>query len=327
LFAWNFFGWRKHRIPYGFIVVLLACLSFGVKPDLSTLVQYSRNKGNRHGESSPLSFTFLDVGEGDSIVIRFPNGQIWVLDAGGHRLEPFQENGEYAFDIGEAVVSRYLWHGWISRLDRLILSHTDLDHAGGMPAIMKNFKITGFDYSLGDNDWVLDELLDIARKKQMSIRVLHAGMEEKVGAVVVRTLNPFADFKPGSSNDSSIVIQFFFKRFSALLTGDLEKSGEIRVLSQPENLRCPLLKVAHHGSRSGTSDAFLDRTKPHWAVISAGRNNPFRHPSPEVHARLLRHGVRPILTIDEGAVTFETDGSCYALKSHLSGILEQGELH
>jgi len=299
----------------------------GVKPDLNTLVRYSRNKGNHQSESSPLSFTFLDVGEGDSIVIRFPNGQVWVLDAGGHRPEPFQENGAYAFDVGEAVVSRYLWHGWISRLDRLILSHTDLDHAGGMPAIMKNFNITGFDYSLGDNDWVLDGLLDIARKKQMNIRVLHAGMEEKVGPVVVRTLNPFADFKSGSSNDSSIVIQFCFKRFSALLTGDLEKSGEIRVLSQLENLRCPLLKVAHHGSRSGTSDAFLDQTKPRWAVISAGRNNPFRHPSPEVLARLLRHGARPILTIDEGAVSFETDGIRYAIKSHLRGILESDELH
>jgi competence protein ComEC len=327
LFAWNYFGWSRRWIPYSYIVVLLACLSFGVKPELNTLFRCIQHEGDRQTESSPLSFTFLDVGEGDSIVIRFPNGKVWVLDAGGGRMEQVQDNGAYAFDIGEAVVSRYLWEEWITSLDRLILSHTDLDHAGGMSAVMKNFKITGFDCSPANEDRILDGILDIAGKKHLNIRELHAGMEEKVGQVVVRTLNPPADSKSGSANENSIVLQFCFKQFSALLTGDLDKTGEMALLSQPGDLRGRLLKVAHHGSRSGTSDFFLDRIKPRWAVISAGRNNPFRHPSPEVQQRLLRHGTRPILTIDEGAITFETNGLCYSLKSHLSGILEQGELY
>jgi competence protein ComEC len=191
---------------------------------------------------------------------------------------------------------------------------------------MRNFRIARFDYSDASADPVLKGLLDIARKKQIEMHPLHAGIEEKVGPVRVRVLNPPADSRLASANENSLVFRFSFRRLSALLTGDLGKSGEAEVLLQPGNLRSHLLKVAHHGSRSGTSNAFLDRVQPHWSVISVGRNNPFGHPSPEVLLRLLRHGARPLLTLDEGALTFETDGLRYAIKSHISGILEHGDL-
>jgi competence protein ComEC len=122
------------------------------------------------------------------------------------------------------------------------------------------------------------------------------------------------------------VLQFHFGNFSALLTGDLEKSGEGEVLRRSVDIRSPLLKVAHHGSRSGTSEAFLDRVNPRWAVVSAGWNNPFGHPSREAMARLQRHQVRPFLTSDAGAITFETDGSHYIIKSYVRGVLERGNL-
>jgi competence protein ComEC len=121
-------------------------------------------------------------------------------------------------------------------------------------------------------------------------------------------------------------MQLSFGRFSALLTGDLEKSGETELLAQPGISGCQLLKVAHHGSRSGTTDAFLDRVQPRWAAISVGRNNPFGHPSRETMYRLRQHGARPLSTIDEGAITIETDGYSYVLKSHIHGILERGYL-
>ena len=111
-----------------------------------------------------------------------------------------------------------------------------------------------------------------------------------------------------------------------MLTGDLEKAGEREVAALGEDLHSHLLKVAHHGSRWGTTQALLDRAQPRWAVVSVGRNNPFGHPSREVMARLRQHGVRPFLTLDEGAITFETDGSRYAIKSHVRGILEEGNI-
>jgi competence protein ComEC len=129
-----------------------------------------------------------------------------------------------------------------------------------------------------------------------------------------------------TTNENSAVLEFTFHRFTALLTGDLEKSGEAAVLSQRDGVKADLLKVAHHGSRSGTSNRFLDQAQPRWAVISVGRNNPFGHPSHETLSRLWTHGLRPFLTVNEGAITFETDGRRYLLRSHVNGLLEHGDL-
>ncbi len=332
LFLWSFFEWRRYWLACVPIIVLVACLSYGSVPVLDHL---SREKGitvpgsskKYWGKSSSiLSFTFLDVGEGDSIVISFPNETLWVLDAGGLRATSFLNENNSGMDIGEAVVSRYLWHEWIVKLDRLILSHTDMDHAGGMPALIKNFEIDRFDYSEACNDAVIERILDIVREKKIGTKPLSAGMKEIVGSVIVRTLNPPANSSFNSTNENSVVLEFRHNRFTALLTADLEKAGEMKIISRPEDLRIQLLKVAHHGSRTSTTDAFLNRIQPRWAVISAGRSNPYGHPSREVLTRLLCYRARPISTINEGAIIFETDGTRYLIKSHLNGILERGNL-
>jgi competence protein ComEC len=332
LFLWSFLEWRKCWISWTPVIALLACLAHGSMPVLDALIRENglaalHQKEEHWGKKLPtLNFTFLDVGEGDSIVITFPDKTLWVLDAGGLRIASMQNETNRGLDIGEAVVSRYLWHQWIKGIDRLILSHTDMDHAGGMPALIKNFEIGRFDYSGACNDAVLDKILCLAGKKQIGTKPLHAGMKEVVDEVTVRTLNPPKNSRLDSTNENSVVFEFTYKRFAALLTADLEKEGEKEITSQPGNLRIQLLKVAHHGSRTSTTEAFLNRTQPRWAVISAGESNPYGHPSDDVLARLLRYRARPISTIDEGAITLETDGSRYLIKSHLSGILEQGNL-
>lgn len=332
-FFWTFFEWRKLWLPCGCMVILLACLSCGSVPLVGNLLggfresMESGNAGTWPRNAQVLGFTFLDVGEGDSILIRFPDKQMWLIDAGGMRLMPSSEGSSNAFDIGEAVVSRYLWHQWITKLDRLVLSHTDMDHAGGIPAIMKNFRIAKFNYSpRGSDAAILDRLLKLAGERRIRAIPQQAGMEERIGSVKVRTLHPPMDSQLVTANENSVALHFSYRRFSAFLTGDLEKSGEQHVLLQPGDLQSSLLKVAHHGSRSGTSDDLLSRTKSLWAVLSVGRNNPFGHPSSEVLNRLRRRGIRPILTMDDGAVTFETDGDRYAIRTHIGGLLERGKL-
>ncbi len=332
LLVWSFFRWRHAWIAYSYILILLACLSVGSVPGLGILICGCRSLTRSSQETfwpekTPvLSFTFLDVGEGDSAWIRFPNGTNWLVDAGGLLQGTSRDDTAYAFDFGEAVVSRCLWHAWITRLDRLVLSHTDLDHAGGAPSILKNFRVERLDCLQSAPDTVLDRILDTARQRRTAANQPFAGAREKVGRVRVRVLHPQAGFASGSSNDNSIVLEFAFGRFSALLTGDLEKSGEAEVLSYSSDLQGLLLKVAHHGSRSATTDALLERTGARWAVISAGRNNPYGHPSSDVMGRLQRHGAQPFLTMNEGAVTFETDGEAYIIKSYFRGVLERGEL-
>jgi competence protein ComEC len=305
LFAWSFFQWRKFWIPCAYILLLLAILSFGWRPALI-----------KKGEDALLKITFLDVGEGDSAVISFPNGQLWVLDAGG------LHDSSSALDIGEAIVSRYLWEQWITKLDRTVLSHSDIDHAGGMPALMKNFRIARFDYSHG-NDPILDELIGIARTRRIRLNETHSGLQEQVGETTVRIFNPPANTHFASSNENSMVMKISYGNFSTLFTGDLEKMGEVELLQGPWDLTCSVLKTAHHGSKFATSSLFLDRSRPRWAVLSAGRYNPFGHPSKELLKRLQKHGARPLLTSSLGAITIETDGKDYAIKSYAMGLISR----
>ncbi len=332
LCLWGLCGWRRSWIPCAYVAALLACLSCNARSPAERLFQECREAfgGGEEGVwtrgAPPLRLTFLDVGEGDAVVIAFPDRRVWLLDAGGLALNPSREEDAYAFDIGEAVVSRYLWHEWTPRLDRVILSHADQDHAGGLRAVLRNFPVSEFRHAQHDPDAALRRILRIAGDRKVPEGLLFAGMEDSVGPVSVRVLHPPADAVFRSSNETSVVLRLACGRFAALLTGDLEKAGEAALLARTEEMSGPLLKVAHHGSRFATSEALLGRVRPRWAVVSVGRNNPFRHPAREVMDRLRRHGVRPLLTMDEGAITFETDGRRYRIRSHVRGILETGML-
>jgi competence protein ComEC len=145
--------------------------------------------------------------------------------------------------------------------------------------------------------------------------------------VHVAVLAPPDGSEAYAANDRSVVLHLTYGRFSALLPGDVERrmEGEL-VSSWHDALRSDLIKVAHHGSASSTTDAFLSRVRPRWAVISAARNNPFGNPAPAVVLRLARRGALPLLTMDHGAVTLETDGLRYVLTSHVGGVLASGIL-
>jgi len=173
---------------------------------------------------------------------------------------------------------------------------------------------------------ILNGILNLAREKQIAVNPCYEGMTENVGSVSVKFMNPPAQAELKTANENSLVLRFSFKEFSAILTGDMEKSGETAFLQHPGDLSSQLLKVAHHGSRMGTSNGFLDRIKPRWAVVSAGRHNPFGHPSRDTLTRLIHHGALPIQTSNEGAITFETDGIHYRINSYVNGILEKGKL-
>ena len=302
------------------VMLHLAILCWGLGP-LESLLEKWRSLGLAPTERK-LELTFLDVGQGDAAVIRFPNGKVWVLDAGGRFFENRQEPNPSSLDVGETVVSRFLWQHWIRRIDRIILSHPHQDHGGGIPAVLENFRVNRFDYGYLESPF----FLEIAHSGTVEPVAIRAGQSADMAGVRVSVLNPWPNSETQSVNDNSVVLKLEFDRFTALLTGDLEASGESRLLERWPGLRCQLLKVAHHGSRSGTGDRFLAAAKPSWAVISSGRRNPFGHPSRSVLMRLLAHGALPLLTVDHGAVFFETDGQRYTLRTHVNGILAQGEL-
>jgi competence protein ComEC len=328
LFAAGVSGHRRRWLPCLGTGMILTALVFAPSPGLGLIGDRENSTPPEMGPSRRiLRLTFLDVGQGDSAVIRFPDSRVWVVDAGGTRTSSPEENGVRTFDVGEAVVSRYLWHRWARMLDRLVLSHPHQDHAGGMPALLRNFIIGDLVYGDPGLDPVLAWVKTIAAGRHVPVSRVAAGRSWNVGGVRIIVFAPPERQEGRSTNDGSVVLHLSYGRFSALFPGDIEGGAERELVSLWQNsLRSDLVKVAHHGSPSSTTMAFLDRAHPRWAVISAARNNPYGNPAPAVVLRLARRGTLPLLTMDHGAVTFETDGARYRLASHVAGLIAGGSL-
>jgi competence protein ComEC len=245
-----------------------------------------------------LRLTVLDVGQGDGLVLRSPQGRVRLVDAGG--------TYDSRFDIGEAVVGQYLWSQGIARLDGIVVTHAHPDHAGGVPAIVRGFSVgDAWEGPAPRRDRVYDALDAVLKTAGIRRRSMARGMAEVWDGVEIRVLGPVPAGKPPwrARNDDSLVLELVFGEVHLLLTGDVEAAGEGRLHLGPAQI----LKVPHHGSRSSSSPGFVERVAPRIALVSAGLRNRFGHPDPAVVARYRRRG-RVSSTAEEGALTVSTDG-------------------
>ena len=256
-----------------------------------------------------LELTAIDVGQGDSLLMVFPDSKLLLVDGGGI-LAFGRRAATTRIDIGEDVVSPYLWSRSIRKLDAVALTHAHDDHAAGLPAVIENFHPSELWTGVMVPSAAWSAVRDKARAENVSIKALTAGQSFDFGGAHIEVISPPADYLPGDSptNNDSLAIRVTFGYRSLLLTGDMEKPMERSALAGGEPLRADILKVGHHGSNTSSVDPFLDAVSPAYAVISDGFENTFHHPHPLVLERLAAHHASVLRTDQDGLVTLRTDG-------------------
>jgi len=256
---------------------------------------------------------FLDVGEGDCIVLRFPNRKTVLVDGG--RGSPY--------DFGKNVILPYLRKAGIQRVDVMVVTHADEDHAGGLASVLNNYPVDQILVSTlaAPEDSSYQGLLETARKKNIPVNLALRG-ERLAGFEPwsVEVLNPASEaFKNTNSdeNNNSVVLRISQGQRSLLLTGDIGLEAESDLVSSGVPLSSEILKVSHHGSRLGSSLPFLDKVHPQMAIIPVGKQNVFDHPSPETINRLTTNNIAVYRTDESGAVILELTPSGWNIETWL----------
>jgi competence protein ComEC len=261
-------------------------------------------------ESSPsLKLTFLDVGQGDSILVEFPGRKKMLVDGGGVPGA--------AYDIGEQVVSPFLWSKGIRRLDYLVLTHAHPDHMNGLLAVTRNFRIGEFWEAFSPlANPVYDELKSGLRPSVIQKRVFQ-GFRYQEGEVRLEALNPEAEdpFVGTISNEDSLVLRVSLGTISFLLAADIGLPAESKILEKGLEVRSQVLKSPHHGSRSSSSAPFLEKVRPQIIVITASRNNPYGVPHREVLDLYESVGAKILRTDERGAVEISSDGRTISIRT------------
>jgi competence protein ComEC len=250
-----------------------------------------------------LELTAIDVGQGDSLLVGFPDGRIMIVDGGG--ILQFGKQRKSNMDTGEDVVSPYLWSRGIRRIDVLVVTHLHADHSGGAPAIIENFRPR--EVWAGANP--LPAVIESAARFHIPVIERRTSPAFTYGGAMIEILSPPPDYaSTKSANNDSLAFRITYGAHSFLLTGDMERPMEARLLADGRELHADVLKVGHHGSKTSTTQAFLDAVAPSIGIISDGFENSFGHPHRDVVARMADRHSAVLRTDVDGLVTVRTDG-------------------
>jgi competence protein ComEC len=254
-------------------------------------------------EKKKLEVHFIDVGQGDSILVRAPEGLDILIDGGEAR----------------SGVVDYLERLGISQLDLVILTHPDSDHLGGVVDILDTLPVTKIVTNGQPHSTPLyEKFLDDIANSAIEYSEVKQGVKLTYNDLILNVLNPVS-IQDDNLNNNSLVIRLEYGSVSFMLTGDVQADGEAQMLASHIPLASTILKVAHHGSASSSTPAFLEAVHPATAVYTAGLGNQSGFPSPDTIANLTAVGARIYGTDQNGTVVITTDGIDYSLETEKQG--------
>jgi len=268
-----------------------------------------------------LRIDFLDVGQGDSALVTMPDGSTLLIDGGGRPAFgsvgtgaiPDSESrfGRDARSIGEAVVSEYLWWRGLDSIDYVLATHADADHIDGLSDVVRNFHVRAALIGRAPaRDPEFQIFAGTLAAQKVSFYLIGAGDALRFGAVTAEVLwpPPNESSKAPSGNNDSVALRLELGAHQVLMTGDIEAAAERAILKTGPRLSVEVVKVAHHGSKTSSTSAFVDATRPVLAVVSVGQTSMFGHPSREVVDRWKESGANVLTTGNCGTITITTNG-------------------
>jgi len=273
-----------------------------------------------------LTVLFVDVGQGDCIIIHSPGGRSLLIDGGGRR-----GSSTAPAEVGRWIIVPALYRQGIRRLDGIIATHPHDDHVGGLDEVIAQVPVEMvLDSGQPHPTPSYERLLGQVKARNVPFFRARPGQVFNLGAGVrAEVLHPSPPFLQGTGDDlnnNSIVVRLTYGQVSFLFTGDLQQEGEEALLADFPDLASTVLKVAHHGSVDATSEEFLRAVRPAWAVISVGRRNPFGHPHEELLARLNSMRIRVFRTDIMGTIVMSTDGRRLKAQWSRGGRQESAEM-
>lgn len=286
-----FKNYIKNIIPRILVIILLA----------SNFLLISSFFDYELFEDGKLYVMAIDVGQGDSFLIQFPNGKHALIDAG---------NASSYMDNGERVIKPLLKFLDIEKTDFLFITHYDYDHFGGSISLVKN-SLVGEIYipELDSSDQISIKAYDYFKAQNIPVR-FNQKTKFKIGDVSLYLLNNSSLFRDSVSNDKSLVMKLVYRSNSFLFTGDASMRLERELISEyGEFLKSDILKIAHHGSSSSSSIDFVKSIAPSYGIISAGEKNIYNHPNKQVLEKFTNLGIKLFRTDQSGAVILESDGT------------------
>lgn len=260
-----------------------------------------------------LSVTFLDVGQGDGIVLRFASRTI-LVDCGSSQQK----------SVGEKILVPYFRSQGVTYVDLAVMTHGDQDHINGIRYLLEHpesgIRLGGLMMPKAGNDEIYGKMAELAKEQEIPVYYAAAGdrIENIAGkGMYMECLSPDGEKKFSDRNEESLVFRVTYDCFSMMLMGDLETGGEENLVESGVLSPVTVLKAGHHGSATSSGESFLEKLFPEITVLSYGRKNRYGHPAKEVKERLGNIGSEILETGISGAVMIETDGKKMKVRTML----------